>query len=155
MLSQKSLSHINLAIIKQNRRGDCCIDYIGRRFLIDTNIKTVSWEICTANGVTLGTAIRKMNGKYAIGNYEYQFTESGLQVHTKIHFTANYKQVKKLIDEHIEYSERYRILDAHDEQVTWSVFAPHLDKPDWGDLPEGFTKVTEELEAVPEFIDID
>lgn len=155
MLSQKSLTKINLAIVKQNRRGDCCIDYLGRRFILDTNVRTISWEVCTANGVTMGMAVRKMNGKYAIGNYEYQWVNGKLQITTKVTFTHNFNQVKKLIDEHVMYSERYRVLDAHDRAVNWSVFAPHLDKPDWGDLPEWFTKVTEELEAVPEFIDID
>lgn len=155
MISQKSISRINLAIIRQNRKGNCSIDFLGKRFILDTNIKTISWEICTANGTTFGTAVRKINGKYAIGNYEYQFTNNGLQITTKVFFTHNFNQVKKLIDEHVMYSERYRILDAHDQQVSWSVFAPHLDKPDWGDLPEGFTKVFEALEAVPEFIDID
>ena len=136
MLSQKSLSRINMAIIKQNRKGNCCIDYLGRRFILDNNIKTISWENCTANGVTFGTAIHKMNGKYAIGNYEYEWVRDKLQIRTKIHFTHNFNQVKKLIDEYAVYGERRRIMDAHDQEVKWSVFAPVLSKPDWGDLEE-------------------
>lgn len=155
MLSQKSISRINLAIIRQNRKGDCSGDYLGRRFILDTNIKTISWENCTANGVTFGTAVRKMNGKYAIGNYEYEWVNDKLQIRTKIFFTHNFNQVKKLIDSYALYGERRRIMDAHDQEVRWSVFAPHLDKPDWGNLPEGFKRVVKELESVPEFIDID
>ena len=136
MISQKSISRINLAIIRQNRKGNCSGDYLGRRFIIDTNVKTISWENCTANGVTFGTAVRKMNGKYAIGNYEYQFTNNGLQITTKVFFTHNFNQVKKLIDEYALYGERRRIMDAHDQEVKWSVFAPTLSKPDWGDLEE-------------------
>lgn len=155
MLSQKSISRINLAIVKQNRRGDCCIDYLGRRFILDTNIRTISWENCTANGVTMGTAIRKIAGKYAIGDYEYEWVNSKLQIRTKIRFTHNFNQVKKLIDEYAIYGERRRIMDAHDQEVRWNIFAPNLNKPDWGDLPDGFKRVVEELESVPEFIDID
>lgn len=132
MLSQ-SISRINLAIVKQNRRGDCCIDYLGRRFLLDSNIRTIGWENCNTNGVTFGTAIRKMNGKYAVGNYEYKFTDEGLQVNTKVFITNNFKLVKKLIDENLEYSERYRILDAHNQRVTWNVFSHHSSMPDWGE----------------------
>lgn len=132
MISQKSLSRINLAIIRQNRKNNCCIDYLGRRFILDTNIKTISWEICTANGVTFGTAVRKMNGKYAIGNYEYEWINDKLQIRTKIYFTHNFNQIKKLIDEYAVYGERRRIMDAHDQEVKWSVFAPIHNKPEWG-----------------------
>lgn len=136
MLSQKSISKINLAIVKQNRKGNCCIDYLGRRFIIDSNVKTISWENCTANGVTFGTAVRKMDGKYAVGNYKYQWVNGKVQITTKVFFTHNFNQVKKLIDEYAVYGERRRIMDAHDQEVMWSVFAPVLSKPDWGDLEE-------------------
>lgn len=133
MLSQKCISRINLAILKQNRSGDCCQDYLGRRFLLDTNIKTINWENTNVNGVTYGIAICKMNGKYTVGNYEYRFTDEGLQISTKTYVTSNHKLVKKLIDENVSYGERRRILDSHNQQVTWRVFSHHSSMPDWGE----------------------
>lgn len=133
MLSQKTLNRINLAIIRQNRSGDCCADYLGRRFLVDTNIKIINWENTSTDGITYGTAICKMNGKYTVGNYEYKFTDEGLQISTKTFVTSNYKLVKKLIDANVSYGERRRILDSHNQQVTWNVFSHHSSMPDWGE----------------------
>lgn len=132
MLSQKALTRINLAIVKQNRRGDCCQDYLGRRFILDTNIKTINWENTSVNGITYGTAVYKTKGKYVVGNYEYKFTDEGLQISTKAYVTSNHKLVKKLIDENVSYGERRRILDSHNQQVTWKVFSHHSNLPDWG-----------------------
>ena len=140
MLSQKSLSRINMAIVKQNRSGDCCADYLGRRFLIDTNVKVINWENTSVEGITYGTAVCKMNGKYTVGNYEYRFTDEGLQISTKVFVTSNHKLVKKLIDENVSYGERRRILDAHNQQVSWSVFAPARNKPVWGESFEALIK---------------
>lgn len=135
-------------IINGMRRGNCHSDYLGKRFVIDSNVHFIT--ICAGDSNTLiyGITISKQHGKYRICKWESEAVDNGFIDHESVRIVSDYRIVIDLINEEYEHAETVYIHDNHSHRVSWHIYSEPDE--DYGELPEGF----EPLENPPSEISI-
>ena len=117
-----------------------------KRILVDSNVRCVSFFMHNAGRVK-GTTITKSHGKYYINNWCNQEEEDqNIWCASNIRCISRDDIAEKLIKELHGKCDKYTLLDKHLNPVHWEIT--------YGELPEGFELVKEELEAIPEEIEV-
>ena len=137
-------------IINGMRRGNCHNDYLGKRFVIDSNVHFITMYAGDSNTLIYGITISKQHGKYKITKWESEAVDGGFINHESVRVVSDYRIIVDLINEEYEHAETVFIKDKH-HRVSWHVWSEPLNhSEDWGELPEGF----EPLENPPSEISI-
>lgn len=138
-------------VINNLRKGNCHHDFLGKRFIIDNNVHTITLFSGDSNSLVYGTTISKQHGKYRICEWESEAVDNGFINREKVRVVSDYRVVVDLINEEYEHAENTFIQDKHSHRVPWHVWSEPLNhSEDWGELPEGF----EPLENPPSEIAI-
>lgn len=143
-------------VINNLRKGNCHNDFLGKRFVIDSNIHRISFSY---NEERFGTTITKVHGKYEItkwwwesylglDGYEYE------REHTRTQIVSKDSIIVDLIDEEQIDAEVTRVMqrvNGYFTRVKWYIWSEPLNySEDWGELPEEF----ESLDNPPSEISI-
>ena len=122
----------------------------GTRFISDGNAYSIAFETEVALGDDWVLTIVKNHGKYIVTTMRVNSDDI---VHEKSWVTSKDSVIEKLINNEIWEADDFSVKNKHVEDLGWKV--DYRDTIDFGELPKGFEKITEQLEPVPEFINID
>lgn len=151
----KFIREFNLKNLRKLR----CIspEDFGTRFLIDGNAHFITFEFELTESSGWEMTIVKNHGKYVITQMRFDGSEI---FDEKTWVTSKDTVVEDLINTEIMACDKYCVESKHMEDLNWKIVKSPSDLYDgeavidFGELPDNF-KPVEELEPVPEFIDID
>lgn len=146
-------------ILENARKGDSVVvTDAGKRFVIDGNAHSISL-MTSPNDYQYGICIVKHRGKYTVSEWCYN-SENDSTKHS-IYTTSRDSIIEKLINKELDYANVCIIRDKHMNNLGWKVIRDAADLYDdemlmdiYGSLPDGFEPVNDELEPVPEYINI-
>ena len=122
----------------------------GTRFLADSNAHSISFETEIAHDDYWNLSIVKHHGKYVVTITRIQDNDIN---HEKSWTTSKDAVIEKLINHEIWEADDFCVKNKHIEDLGWKVDT--RETIDFGELPKGFEKITDELPALPEYITID
>lgn len=122
----------------------------GTRFIADGNAYSITFQTEIANGDDWELSIVKNHGKYVV---TVTRMDSNDIVYEKSWVTSKDSVIEKLINNEIWEADDFCVKNKHVEDLNWRI--DRRDTIDFGELPKGFEKITDELPAPPEYITID
>ena len=139
------------------------ITEVAKRFLIDNNAYSFDAMSEDTHSNQWGLYITKKHGKYVINYWRNLWDDTDI-VEEKVSVTSDYRKVITAINNAIGAEDDWSsydcwwVKDKYLNSVNWEVIKDPSDlyndeeTVDYGELPEGFEPVKEELEPVPEEI---
>lgn len=155
----KPVKFIKKFILENARKGNSVVvTDAAKRFVIDGNAHSIS--LTTSPDVyQYGIIIVKEHGKYVVNEWCFN-GETGNTKHS-IYSTSKDTIIEKLINRELDNASVCIIRDKHMNSLGWKVIRDAADLYDdemlmdvYGSLPDGFEPVNDELEPVPEYINI-
>ena len=133
-----AINTISLNLLSSLRKGDSSLDELAHRFILDSNVHSLSLKWYDMDDYAYGVVIRKISGKYYVTKWQHEYRDSDLVIAQSTRCMSKEKSIIRFINSLSLEDSMIRVMDKHGENVRWKVIFP---ESDYGTLPEYFQKV--------------